>query len=103
MLVGYSLILYYVPTFLCFIPSTVWHIIMLFIGSLLRGIFLGRNYSTKMPEKLFILIIAVVVMEVINLIVLNSMMFSAVGGSSISDGAKKVFHMQVRHFLSDTL
>ena len=72
---------------------------MLSLGLILRGIFLGRNYATRMPEKVFVLLIGIVVFEVANLLVLNSMMFSK-AESSISDGASKVFHMQIRHFYS---
>jgi hypothetical protein len=48
MLSGYSLILYFVPTIFCIVPSFYWHIIMMSAGSIFRLIFLYRNYATKL-------------------------------------------------------
>lgn len=44
-LVGYSLILYFIPTILCVLPSFLWHAAVLGIGAILRIIFMFRNYG----------------------------------------------------------
>jgi hypothetical protein len=48
MLSGYSLILYFVPTLVCIIPSLYWHILLMAFGSIVRAIFLFRNYASKL-------------------------------------------------------
>ena len=61
MLTGYSMVLYMIPTLLCFIPSLYWHVGMLAVGGVLRGIFLFRNYGSKMPEKAYVLGVVVLI------------------------------------------
>lgn len=50
MLTGYSIVLYFIPTILCLIPSLYWHVGMLAVAGLIRSIFLWRNYSSKIPS-----------------------------------------------------
>lgn len=47
MLTGYSIVLYFIPTILCLIPSLYWHVGMLALAGLIRVLFLYRNYSPK--------------------------------------------------------
>lgn len=61
MISGYSLILYIIPTILCFIPSLYWHVGMLAVAAVLRGIFLLRNYSSKIEEKVYVLAIVILI------------------------------------------
>jgi hypothetical protein len=44
-LVGYSQVLYFIPTIFCVIPSFYVHIIALLAGGFLKAIFLYRNYG----------------------------------------------------------
>ena len=55
------MVLYMIPTLLCFIPSLYWHVGMLAVGGVLRGIFLFRNYGSKMPEKAYVLGVVVLI------------------------------------------
>jgi hypothetical protein len=48
MLSGYSLILYFVPTLFCIVPSLYWHILLMAFGSIVRAIFLFRSYASKL-------------------------------------------------------
>lgn len=50
-LVGYSLILYFIPTFLCMVPSGTLHTVALLLAAILRFIFLGRNFSSRVDSK----------------------------------------------------
>jgi hypothetical protein len=61
MLTGYSTVLYFVPTFLCLIPSLYWHVGMLALAGLIRSLFLFRNYSSKIPEKSFAILIVILI------------------------------------------
>jgi hypothetical protein len=45
-LVGYSQILYFIPTLLCIIPSFHLHLTVLAIGGCMKVVFLFRNYSS---------------------------------------------------------
>lgn len=80
MLTGYSMILYMLPTFLCFVPSTYWHLIMLAIAGLIRSIFLFRNYSPKIPAKSFTIFIAALIIEALYCMVVLRVMFFKVAG-----------------------
>ncbi len=50
-LVGYSLMLYLIPTFLCMIPSRTMHLVALLLAALQRFTFLGRNFSSRVDSK----------------------------------------------------
>jgi uncharacterized RDD family membrane protein YckC len=97
MLIGYSLVLYLIPTFLCLIPSLYWHLGMLAIAGLLRGFFLFRNYSTKVQEKSFVLLIVILIVEILYCFVMLKTMFRNYSGKTFAQGSRKVFH----HFLSN--
>lgn len=47
MINGYSFLLYIIPTILCLIPSLWWHVGILSVAAIIRGIFLMRNYGSR--------------------------------------------------------
>ena len=100
MLIGYSLILYIIPTFLCLIPSLYWHVGMMAVGGLLRGFFLFRNYSSKVQEKSYVLLIVIVIVEVLYCVVMLKTIFRNHSGYTFAQGSRKVFKhfLEVRHF-----
>lgn len=91
MLTGYSTVLYFAPTLLCLIPSLYWHVGMLAAGSLLRSIFLFRNYSQKIPSKSFAILIVILLVETLFVVVVMRVLFENNNGHNFSDGTKKVF------------
>ena len=98
MLAGYSIILYYVPTIFCFIPSLYWHIMMLGIGSILRGIFLSRNYTKKLDSKVYIMLIVISLIEMLYAYILLETLFKNNNGYSIESGTEQVFGMALRKY-----
>ena len=100
MLAGYSTALYFVPTFLCLIPSLYWHVGMLAAGSLVRSVFLFRNYGSKIPYKSFAILIVILLVETLFVFVIMRVLFENDNGYSFSDGTSKVFNNHtLRHFI----
>jgi hypothetical protein len=95
MVCGYSVVLYFVPTLLCLFPSLYWHVCMLALGSLLRSIFLFRNYSQKITSKSFALLPVILIIEALFVLVLMRVMFVTDNGMNFSDGTSKVFQHQL--------
>ena len=100
MLTGYGTALYFVPTLLCLIPSLYWHVGILALGSLIRAIFLFRNYSSKIPSKSFAILIVILLVEILFVMTVLRVLFENDNGYSISDGTSKVFsHHALRQFI----
>ena len=93
------MLLYLIPTLLCFIPSLYWHVGMLAIAGVLRGIFLFRNYSSKVDKKVFVLAIVILIIEAIFFFVILKTIFKTNSGKTLAQGSRKVFgHFSERHF-----
>lgn len=100
MLCGYSVILYFIPTLLCLIPSLYWHVCLLAVGSLFRAIFLYRNYSSKIPAKSVAILVVILIIEAVFVFTLLRVMFANDNGYNFSDGTKQVFkHQTARIFV----
>lgn len=91
MLTGYSVVLYFIPTIFCIIPSLYWHLIMLGVEGLLRAIFLLRNYSSKLDSKAYIMFVVILMIEGLYVYILLQTMFQNNSGYSIDEGTKQVF------------
>lgn len=61
MVSSYSLVLYFVPTLFCMVPSLYWHIAMLAAGGFFRTIFLYRNYATRVESKPYIIMFVIII------------------------------------------
>jgi hypothetical protein len=100
MLCGYSTILYFLPTFLCLFPSLYWHICILAFGSLIRTIFLFRNYSQKIPTKSITILPVILIIEAIFVVVLMKVLFVVDSGMNFSSGTNQVFqHQGLRYYV----
>ena len=100
MLVGYSLILYMIPTAACLIPSLYWHAGMLAIAGLLRSIFLMRNYIARVESKIIVFIVVILIFETLYCVIILKIMFAQDNGKTFAQGAHKVFgHELTRHFI----
>lgn len=100
MLTGYSVVLYFVFTLLCLIPSLYWHLGMLAIGGALRAFFLFRNYSSKLESKTYIMLVVILIIEALFCYILIKVMFANDFGYTLEDGTNRVFnnHLMLRYF-----
>lgn len=100
MLTGYSVVLYFIPTILCFIPSLYWHLGMLAAAGALRGFFLFRNYSSKLESKTYIILVVIYIIEAFFGFILLKVLFKNDYGYNLTDGTKRVFnnHLVLRYF-----
>jgi hypothetical protein len=93
--VGYSLTLYFLPTLFCVVPSQVWHLMMLIIAALLRFIFLGRNYCSRVDSKEILLYAVILAIEGLHFYLILSTFYAGNAGASIDSGLQKVLHSRV--------
>ena len=99
MLCGYSLVIYFIPTLLCLLPSLYWHVGMLSLQGLLRALFLWRNYGSKIAANSFPILVVALLMEALFGFSLLRVMFRDNSGYGFSNGANQVFgHQTVRTF-----
>ena len=75
MITSYSAVLLIVPILFCVVPSLYWHLLMLAGGAAMRGIFLFRNYETKLESKAYVLFFIIAIMEAIYVFILLKTMF----------------------------
>ncbi len=92
---GYSLILYFLAFCLCIVPSTLWHIIFISLGSLFRWIFLSRNLSTRVEDRPYVVYIVTLIMILAYGFALNQTFYSNTVGMEIGSGMQQVFHARV--------
>lgn len=107
MLTGYSIVLYFIPTILCLIPSLYWHVGMLAASGLIRCIFLWRNYSAKIPStaKTIGILVTVLIIEALFVATIMRVLFANDSGYNFSDGSSRVFNnpshmLALRKFIS---
>lgn len=99
MLCGYSLVLYFIPTLACLLPSLYWHVGMLSLQALLRALFLWRNYGSKIQANSLPILVVAVLIEALFGFSLLRVMFRENSGYGFSNGADQVFgHQSVRIF-----
>lgn len=91
MLSSYALVLYFIPTIFCSVPSLYWHVVMLIAGGLFRVIFMYRNYETKLESKGYILMFVMIIVEGIFVFVTQRSMFNIDKGYNFTDGFYAVF------------
>ncbi len=48
---GYSLSLYFLPTILCTSANKTVHSVALLLAAVLRGVFLSRNYTSRLMDR----------------------------------------------------
>lgn len=65
---------------------------MLLLGEVLKGIFMARNFSSKVESKKFIVYISVLIFAGAHFVLINSLFFKNVGGTTIGDAFNRVFH-----------
>lgn len=84
--------IYFIPTVTCIVPSQVWHIIVLIAAALLRFIFLGRNYSSRIDNKKILIYLPILAIEFLHFYLILSTFYSITAGNSLDSGFQKVFH-----------
>jgi hypothetical protein len=73
-------------------PSEAWHILMLTLGEFMKAIFLGRNFSSRVDSKKFIIYIPILIFAFLHYYLVYSIFFNKMAGPTIDDGFNKVFH-----------
>lgn len=63
---------------------------MMAVGSILRGMFLSRNYVKKLDSKVYVMLIVISLIEFFYSYILLETLFRNNGGYSIEEGAEKV-------------
>lgn len=96
MVSSYSLVLYFVPTLFCMVPSLYWHVAMLAAGGFFRAIFLYRNYSTRVESKPYIIMFVIIIVELLFFFVVYRSMFYNDVGYGPQQGFTAVFGEEPR-------
>lgn len=78
-LIGYGIILYFIPTAVCIMPKETIHTIMLLLAAILRGVFLGRNFASRMTTRGFIIYFVIAAIEGLNYFVVKGTFFTVHG------------------------
>ena len=89
-IIGYSIVLYFVPTMLCMFTSLAWYVTCLFGEGIIRAIFLFRNFSTRIESRTYILLIVFLLVEFLYAYVLLQVVFFKYSGYTYDEGINQL-------------
>lgn len=87
---GYSFLLYYIPTLFCVLPTVLWHVTALAVAAFTRAVFLYRNVSEKLESRTYILMLLFAMTEGFYLYLMLQTSFRRFSGYNYEDGIKQL-------------